>query len=103
VKATALVFACALALVLTGTAAADTSNDFAGHHRQVFPVYVVRGLTLGDLPQLATEGAVGVMVPNAGPRTSQAAAFAGMVRGILYNTRLPWPHDTVLIRVHGST
>src|SRR2546430_13159628 len=48
-----------------------------------------RSLTLGDLPQLATEGAVGLMVPNAGPRTSQAAAFAGMVRGILYNTRLP--------------
>ena len=67
--------------------------DFVGHDRQVFAVYVVKGLTLGDLPQLATEGAVGLMVPNAGPRTSQAAAFAGMVRGILYNTRLPRPHD----------
>src|SRR4051794_34400873 len=39
------------------------------------------------------------MVPNAGPRTSQAAAFAGMVRGVLYNTRLPMPRDFVLIRV----
>jgi hypothetical protein len=39
------------------------------------------------------------MVPNSGPRTSQAAAFAGMVRGILYNTRLPKPHDSVLIHV----
>jgi hypothetical protein len=89
--------------VVSGSAAAKTSNDFAGHHRQVFRVVVVTGLTLGDLPQLATEGAVGLMVPNAGPRTSQAAAFAGMVRGILYNTRLPRPHDTVLIRVTQST
>jgi hypothetical protein len=66
-------------------------------------VVVVHGLTLGDLPQLATEGAVGLMVPNAGPRTSQAAAFAGMVRGILYNTRLPFPRDAVLIRVKQAT
>jgi hypothetical protein len=101
--ARALLFACALALVVSGNAAAKTSNDFTGHHRQVFRVVVVKGLTLGDLPQLATEGAVGLMVPNAGPRTSQAAAFEGMVRGILYNTRLPRPHDTVLIHVTQST
>src|SRR5436190_18213769 len=88
-----------VALAVTGSAAARTSDDFATHHRQVLPVIVVRGLTLGDLPQLATEGAVGLLVPNAGPRTSQAAAFAGMVRGILYNTRLPFPRDAVLIRV----
>src|SRR5258706_8184477 len=43
------------------------------------------------------------MVPNAGPRTSQAAAFEGMVRGILYNTRLPRPHDSVLIHVTQAT
>jgi len=103
VKATrALVAVCALALTLSGSAAAGTSNDFAGHHEQLFAVYVVRGLTLGDLPQLATEGAVGLMVPNAGPRTSQADAFAGMVRGILYNTRLPKPRDTVLIHVRSA-
>jgi hypothetical protein len=95
--------ACACALVLTGTAEARTSDDFAAHHRQVLPVIVVKGLTVGDLPQLATEGAVGLMVPNAGPRTSQAAAFAGMVRGILYNTRLPFPRDAVLIRVEHAT
>jgi hypothetical protein len=96
----ASVVACACALALAGTAHAGTSDDFAGAHRQVFPVYVVHGMTLGDLPQLVAEGAaVGVMVPNAGPRTSQAAAFAGMVRGILYNTRLPMPRESVLIRV----
>ena len=95
----ALVAVCALVLTLSGSAAAGTSNDFAGYHTQVLPVYVVGGLTLGDLPQLASEGAVGLMVPNAGPHTNAASAFAGMVRGILYNTRLPRPHDTVLIRV----
>jgi hypothetical protein len=98
----ALLLACACALVLSGSAAAKTSDDFAGRHRQVFPVYVVKGLTLADLPELATEGAVGIMVPNAGPMTSQGAAFAGMVRGILYNTRLPRPHDTVLIHVKAA-
>jgi hypothetical protein len=104
VKATrALLFVCACALALSGSAAAKTSDDFTGHHRQIFKVVVVKGLTLADLPQLATEGAVGIMVPNAGPRTSQAAAFAGMVRGVLYNTRLPWPRDTVLIHVKAST
>jgi hypothetical protein len=99
----ALVATCALALAVSGSAAAHTSSDFSGQHRQVFTVYVVRGLSLGDLPQLATEGAVGLMVPNAGPRTSQAAAFAGMVRGILYNTRLPRPRDQVLIRVRHTS
>jgi hypothetical protein len=94
-----LLLACACALALSGSAAAKTSNDFTGHHRQVFKVVVVHGLAIGDLPALATEGAVGLVVPNAGPRASQASAFAGMVRGILYNTRLPRPHDTVLIHV----
>ncbi len=95
----ASLLACAFALVAASGAGAAVSSDFTGHHKQVFPVYVVRGMTIGDLPQLANEGAVGLMVPNAGPRTSQAAAFAGMVRGILYNTRLPWPKDVVLIHV----
>jgi hypothetical protein len=97
--ARALLLACALALAVSGSAAAKTSPDFQGNTRQIFPVYVVHGLTIGDLPQLANEGAVGLLVPNAGPRTSQAAAFAGMVRGVLYNTRLARPRDAVLIRV----
>jgi hypothetical protein len=94
--------ACAAVLISAGAASAGTSSDFTGHHRQVFSVVVVRDLGLGDLPQLASEGAVGILVPNAGPRTSQAAAFAGMVRGVLYNTRLPRPTDAVLIHVQQS-
>ena len=96
----ALVVVCALALLLAEHAGAQTSSDFAGHHQQVFRVVVVRGLSSADLPRLAAAGAVGLVVPNAGPRTSEADAFAGMVRGVLYNTRLAWPHaDVVLIRV----
>ncbi|MES1248961.1 MAG: hypothetical protein ABUS54_14945 [Actinomycetota bacterium] len=98
----ALLALCAAALLAAPAAAAGTSNDFAGHHAQVFQVVVVPGLGLGDLPQLATEGAVGLLVPNAGPKTGQADAFAGMVRGILYNTRLPFPTDKVLIHVEKS-
>jgi hypothetical protein len=93
---------CAAALVGAGSARAGVSSDFAGHHSQVLRVVVVPGLTIGDLPQLATEGAVGLLVPNAGPRTSQGDAFAGMVRGILYNPRLPRPTDSVLIHVQQS-
>lgn len=98
-----LALVCALTLLGAGAARAGVSSDFTGHHDQVFQVVVVPGLTLGDLPQLATEGAVGLLVPNAGPRTSQGDAFAGMVRGILYNTRLPRPRDAVLIHVRKST
>jgi hypothetical protein len=96
----ALVLACAFALLAAGPASAD---DFAGHHRQVFGVVVVRGLGIADLPGLASEGAIGLLVPNAGPRTSQRDAFAGMVRGILYNSRLPKPRDAVLIHVRWSS
>src|SRR4051794_1402130 len=94
------VVVCALALLLAEHAGAQTSSDFTGHHRQIYRVVVVQGLTAANLPLLATEGAVGLVVPNAGPRTSAGDAFAGMVRGILYNTRLAWPRaDSVLIRV----
>lgn len=93
-----LLLTCAVALTAAGGASAG-GDDFTGHHTQVFRVVVVPGLGLGDLPRLAREGAVGLLVPNAGPRTSQADAFAGMVRGVLYNTRLPKPRDVVLIHV----
>src|SRR4051794_4821973 len=94
------VVVCALALLLAEHAGAQTSSDFTGHHRQIYRVVVVQGLTDANLPLLATEGAVGLVVPNAGPRTSAADTFAGMVRGILYNTRLAWPRaDVVLIHV----
>ena len=100
----ALVVVCALALLLAEHAGAQTSSDFVGHHNQVFRVVIVNDLTTGDLPKLAQFGAVGLVVPNAGPKTSAADAFAGMVRGILYNTRLAWPRkDAVLIHVQKTS
>ena len=92
--------ACVLALAAAGTARAGTQSEFAGHHRQVLAVVVVPSLGKADLRLLARRGAaIGLLVPNAGPRTSAGDAFAGMVRGILYNARLARPADSVLIRV----
>ncbi|HVS85594.1 MAG TPA: hypothetical protein VHD91_08175 [Gaiellaceae bacterium] len=94
------IFACLLALAFAGAARAGTQSEFAGHHTQLFRVVVVPSLNAGNLRALEREGAaLGLLVPNAGPHTSRADAFAGMVRGILYNARLAKPTDSVLIRV----
>jgi hypothetical protein len=50
------------------------------------PVVVVPGLGLEDLEPLARRGAVGLLVPAAGPRASQRAAEAALVRGKLRNS-----------------
>ncbi|HET7573037.1 MAG TPA: hypothetical protein VFJ77_10280 [Gaiellaceae bacterium] len=98
-----LVVAGAVALAAAGTAGAATSSEFDGHHVQRLRVVVVPALNRGNLAALEREGAaLGLVVPNAGPRTSAADAFAGMVRGILYNGRLSRPKDSILIRVEHS-
>jgi len=101
----ATLVSCLIALGAAGTARAGTQSEFTGHRHQVFRVVVVPTLGSADLRLLAQHGAaVGLLVPNAGPRTSAADAFAGMVRGILYNTRLARPTDSVLIHVvHART
>jgi hypothetical protein len=88
-----------------GSAGAQSSaSEFVGHHEQILPVVVVRGLTLADLSELVPNGAVGLMVPSAGPETSGALAYAGMVRGVLHNWRLgERPHAPVLIRAEKSS
>jgi hypothetical protein len=90
----------ALVAALVAPAAASAGTDeFTGHHLQQVPVVVVRGLSLADLPQLAQRGAIGLLVPSAGPRTSAALAYAGIVRGVLHNSRLgARPDAPVLIR-----
>ncbi len=99
-RTVALAAAYLVALAAAGAAQAGGSSEFAGHHRQLFRVVVVDGLTTADLPRLARDGAaVGLLVPNAGPRTSASDALAGMVRGTLYNARLPKPTDSILIRI----
>ena len=101
-RASVLLGALALALGAAATASAGTASEFEGHHRQVLRIVIVRGLTTADLPRLARRGAVGLVVPNAGPWTSGPDALAGLVRGILYNARLPRPHDMVLVHVTKS-
>ena len=88
------------ALLAAPGSASASANDFAGHHVQVRPVVVVHGLGLDALPALARRGAVGLLVPSAGPRTSAQLSFAGIVRGVLHNARLgAKPDGPVLIRV----
>ena len=95
----------AVALATAGTAGAASQSEFTGHHRQLMQVVVVPALTHGNLAALQREGAaLGLVVPNAGPTTSAGDAFAGMVRGILYNARLARPTDSILIHVvHSKT
>jgi hypothetical protein len=91
------------ALVAPAAATAGT-DEFAGHHRQILTVVAVRGLSLDDLPALARRGAIGLMVPSAGPKTSASLAFAGIVRGVLHNGRLgSKPHAPVLIHVEHAS
>jgi hypothetical protein len=92
-----------VALVAVPTAAAGSESEFEGHRQEMLTVVVVHGLSLHDLPALSQRGAVGLMVPSAGPRTSAGLAFAGIVRGVLHNARLgERPNDPVLIRVQSS-
>jgi hypothetical protein len=49
-------------------------------------VLAVPGLRLDELDRLAERGAVGLVVPDAGPRTSQARAFESLVRGQVVNS-----------------
>jgi hypothetical protein len=51
-----------------------------------FEVVVVPGLTLDDLEAVQGEGAVGLINPGAGPKTSAALARASLVRGEVRNS-----------------
>ena len=66
-----------VAAVLPGTAAAAE-----------FRVIVVPGLELADLRPLSERGAVGLLVPDAGPETSRERALAALERGDVRNSRL---------------
>ncbi|MFN2469646.1 MAG: hypothetical protein ABR583_01375 [Gaiellaceae bacterium] len=68
---------------------------------QRFQVCVVRGLTLGSLEEVARlHVAVGLLVPGAGPETSERAAIAMLERGVVRNSlRDPVPSGPALIDV----
>lgn len=75
----------------------------AARQPQQLRVVVVEALTLADLSQLATRGAIGLLVPAAGPTTSGEQALASLVRGRGHNTLLGGdPTGRELIRVERS-
>ena len=53
-----------------------------------FRVVLVDGLTIDDLGALKAQGAVGLLVPGAGPVTNRGYALAGLVRGLDLNASL---------------
>jgi hypothetical protein len=71
----------ALALLVTAAHAAPA----AAVERRVV---VVPGLELADLRALESQGAVGLLVPDAGPETSAARALAALERGEVRNSLL---------------
>jgi hypothetical protein len=64
-----------------------------------FEVIVVPGLGLPDLARLEEHGAIGLLVPSAGPETSAELARAGLLRGqVAHSLRGSLPAGTLLIR-----
>jgi hypothetical protein len=56
--------------------------------RQQLPIVVVTGLGLDDLPELASQGAVGILVPGSGSTTSEEQARAALATGIVKSSYL---------------
>ena len=84
------------ALVAVALAVASAEPALAAG--QSFRVVVVEGLGLADLEALAPTAAVGLLVPGAGPRVSEDAALAALVRGKVRNSlRGGLPSGPVLI------
>jgi hypothetical protein len=71
-------------LGLVAALAAAFAPEPAGMQR--LPVIVVAGLDLDHLEPLASRGAVGLLVPAAGPRASARSAEAALVRGRVENS-----------------
>jgi hypothetical protein len=84
-------------LGLLAAIAASFGEDAAAEQR--FAVIVVPGLELDDLEPLSRRGAIGLLVPAAGPRTSEKAAAAALERGRVRNSlRGGLPEGARLIR-----
>jgi hypothetical protein len=71
----------ALGLVLTAALAAGPADG-------AIRVVVVQDLDVADLSVLSQRGAVGLLVPDAGPETSRARALAALERGKVRNSLL---------------
>ena len=79
----AIIRALAILGVLAALAAVSAAQADA---QERIPVVVVSDLELDDLEDLARRGAVGLLVPAAGPEASQRAAEAALVRGTIRNS-----------------
>jgi hypothetical protein len=75
-----LLLAALVALVAAAPAGAATE--------QQLPIVVVTQLGLDDLPALATQGAVGILVPASGSRTSGQQARAALAQGVVKSSYL---------------
>src|SRR4029077_13034590 len=98
-----LTVAALLLLSSAGTASAMFASR-ESRPRQPVQVVVVPGMSVDDLTGLANRGAaIGLLVPSAGPRTSERMAFEAMIRGLLYNARVGSnPRGKILIDAHYS-
>jgi hypothetical protein len=72
--------------LLAAIAASFGEDAAATATAQRLPVVVVPGLELDDLEPLSRRGAIGLLVPAAGPRTSAEAAAAALERGRVRNS-----------------
>lgn len=70
-----------MGLALTAVAAAPAEAA-------ELPVFVVPELEVADLEALSQQGAVGLLVPDAGPETSAARSLAALERGAVRNSLL---------------
>jgi hypothetical protein len=66
--------------------ATERLGSITGRGTRQFQVVVVPGLALADLAALEESGAVGLLVPGAGPETSEELARAGLERGEARNS-----------------
>lgn len=90
--------------LLVATLAALVAAAPAGAVEQKLRVLILPTSDLAVLESLAARGAVGLLVPDAGPRTSRARAEAALVRGEVRNSlREGVPEGMVLIEIAGET
>jgi hypothetical protein len=89
--------------VLLAAALLSASASTARAQDQELRVVVVPGLELDDLDELASRGAVGLLVPGAGPRVTEASALAALEQAEARNSlRGGIPSGPVLISVETS-
>jgi hypothetical protein len=90
VTSSRIVRACASLAVLAALAAGSAASASAKTMPQQQPlrILIVPSLSPHELAELAKRGAVGMLVPGAGPTTNRRQALSALVRGVVENARL---------------